>query len=188
MELLFVLTKKLEDGRYKVIEKSIAYKTRDCFIKALEGLKDFEINSSKHFLKITYDEYLRNNKWFMKDMNWKLPELLEYDGLSREFFDDSNIYEIVDEEGETDYLSYDKPYIGYDEILKYLTNGKLEIVRMVKVKRKKDIYVYDSTLLEEHYKKAKHVNENLNKVEIGFLHKNTILAEKEQLKKMGNSK
>lgn len=183
MELLFVLAKKIEEGRFKVIEKSISYEPRGCFKKALEGLKDFEINTSKHFVKMTYDEYLRRSKWFMKDMKWKFPELLEYDCLSREFFDDANIYEIIGDDGEVDYLVYDKPYIGYGEILRYLTNNKLEILRIAKVKRKSDIYSYDKSLLEIYYEKEKLVNDNFDKIEIGFLHKNTISMEKELLRK-----
>ena len=85
MEKKFVLCQKNKDGKYKVYEKSISKTKRECFAIAVKSLK-LEIDEEK-FVKLTYDEYLGKNKWFMNDMNWTFDDLLSYDNLNREFFD-----------------------------------------------------------------------------------------------------
>ena len=94
MEKKFVLCQKNKDGKYKVYEKSISKIQRECFAIAVKSLK-LEIDEEK-FVKLTYDEYLGKNKWFMNDMNWTFDDLLTYDNLNREFFDRYDIYEYED--------------------------------------------------------------------------------------------
>jgi len=172
MEKQFVLCQKKQDGKYKVYEKTISKDKRDCFSVALKSLK-LDIDEEK-FVKLTYDEYLGKNKWFITDMNWTFEDLLNYDNLNKEFFDNNEIYEYVDKQGELDYFIYDKGDIDYAEILRFLTKGKFEIVRIVHIIKSIDRYEVDLDMLKQYYEENKSLAILLNKIEVGFIHRSTI--------------
>ena len=176
MEKKFVLCQKNKDGKYKVYEKSISKTKRECFAIAVKSLK-LEIDEEK-FVKLTYDEYLGKNKWFMNDMNWTFDDLLTYDNLNREFFDKYDIYEYEDKDGELDYFIYDKGEIDYSEILHYLTKGRFSIIRIVHILNKPERYIFDIDLLKQLNEEYKSTDIFLHKIEVGFLHKSTIHNQK----------
>ena len=186
MEKQFVLCQKKQDGKYKVYEKTISKDKRYCFSIALKSLK-LDIDDEK-FVKLTYDEYLGKNKWFIADMNWTFEDLLEYDNLNKEIFDNNEIYEYVDKQGELDYFIYDKGDIDYAEILRFLTQGKFEILRIVHILNKPDKYIFDLDLLKQYYEENKSLDILINKIEVGFIHRSTIHHQNVENKKKEKEK
>lgn len=186
MEKQFVLCQKNTNGKYKVFEKTISADKRYCFSIALKSLK-LEIDEEK-FVKLTYDEYLGKNKWFIKDMNWTFEDLLAYDNLNKEFFDSYDIYEYVDEKGELDYFVYDKGEIDYAEILNYLTKGKFEIIRVVNIVKKPEKFIVDMEILKGYYEQEKELSKLLDKLDVGFLHRSTIHYQKVEQAKIEKEK
>lgn len=106
----YILCKKIA-GKFRIYD--IQNDAKSCF--------DNKFIDKSLIYEMNLDNYISLNKDFMKDCNFKLQDMLKYDGLDQDFFNNFHVFEVYKFNKSTEYILFKKNKIDWNLLLKMIS-------------------------------------------------------------------
>lgn len=108
------------------------------------AIKSFNVQVNNYVKRHTFDDYLSMTEFLRQDTGWTIDQMLDYDGLIKEYFEDGSlIYYIYPFSGDKleCYISENKLKMNYSYILSLLTDDAWSITTMAKAQNRKSYLI-----------------------------------------------
>ena len=113
-----------------------------------DAMDYFGAQTNRHVKRHTFDEYLSMTEFLRQDTGWSIDQMLDYDGLIKEYFEDGSIiYYIYPFSGDKleCFVCENKLKMNYGYILSLLTDDARSITTMAKAKNRKGYTIINGT-------------------------------------------